>query len=440
MSLVLTWISEGPWHSVCRLCCRAWATKLAANAHRCHPSLPYSVVASERNAGLLDWLLSQGVPWSSKHVLCFCVRHKQFDSFCWILRHVPRAAAPLSLPDRICVTRSLARAGPHALETFRGLDDADPVIQQMKGLFLWTPHLLHWVVQRFGVHPECLVMLDHCIALCGAWDVESLHLACQYGTIDVVRFLILHPRADITKGLPLFTRALQGCARRRTLGGSTALWQLVKQLAPDDVLLPLEVLPVAIKEGQMWLVQCFLSDPQCPTQRSGPEIEAIATSVVRLNRCDADIIHLLQELERLGLLWNTPSVLFAAVDCPATPTVLQWMLQNGSGWWNVETDTLLLRCILAGCHRSVEVLVTHIGPSLSTHNTLFTRTAAELGDLALLKYLRQCGCEWDHQCLHMALNNEHMHVARWALTNGCPILSSHNERENELRASLMRLV
>ena len=442
-NLILTWISEGPWHSVCRLCCRSWATKLAANAHRCHPSLPYSVVAAEQNEALLGWLLTHRVPWSSKHIMCFCVRHKQFDPFCWILRYVPRAAATLSLPDRICVTRSLACAGPNALETFQALDDVDPIIKQMKGLFVWTPHLLHWVVQRFGsgcLHPQCLAVLDHCIALCGGWDVESLYVACQYGEIDVIDFLIHHPQAHFSKSLSLFTRALQGCARRRTLGGSTALWELMKRLAPDDVAFPLEVLPIAIKDGQTWLVRCVLSDPQCPIQQSGPEIEATAISVVRFCQGDADIIYLLQELERLGLSWNTPGVLFAAVDRPVTPTVLRWMLQNGSGWWNVETDMLLLRCILAGCNESVQLVVTHVGPSLNVHNTLFTTTAAELGNLALLKYLRQCGCEWDHHCLHMALNNDHMCVARWALSNGCPILSDHNNREDELRTTLMRLV
>jgi hypothetical protein len=444
MGYVLTWIAEGPWHSVCRLCCRSWATRLPSIVPSQHPSMPYCVAVSEQNEDLLHWLVSQCVPWSSKHIMSFCLGQKSFDSICWMLQCVPRANT-LDMVERHYITQCLVRAGPGALDVFRGLDTTtDHIARQMKELFVWTPSLLSWVVRQFGsgvLHAQCLIVLDHCIPLCGGWNIEALYEACQYGEPDVVHFMIHHPQANFEKSLFIFTRALYGCVRRRRLGGSSALWHLVKHLSPDaSGPLPLDVLPIAVQEYQWWFVDSFLADPQCPQAWSTHDIDAVAIAAVRLRRCDADIIRILQRLDLSGVSWHCPNVLFAAVDRPVTATLLQWLLRSDMGWGGVDSDMLLLRCILAGCHKSISSVVAYIGSSLNVQNTLFTTTAAELGDLALLKYLRRRGCVWDHHCLQMALHNNHMRVARWALTNGCPILAQFDAREEELRARLTRMV
>ena len=446
MKFILTWIRGGSWHTVCRLCCRAWAHFLTPVPLQ-RPFGPFEEALLACNLHTLQWLFAQGVPWSCEAALSACTFQGRLDALRWTVQHAPVCVRSLTYNDRFRITRNLIRAAPHHLEAWHAAIKEDPVVA---AIFGWSTAMLVFAVRLHGsgafYHADLWrTYLERCMGLCGGWAVQALHAAIRYAELDVVQFLMLHPTADPTVvwgNSYTFSVALYNCAMRKQRDGPR-MWELVIGLAPDGMELPWSALEAAVHECQLWFVRAFLADPRCPGQRSGPGPDGVAVAVVRLSKPDAVVIELLHAIAAAGIDWDTEEVLEAVLDRPKKHTLLQWMLQNGrGGQWNLfRPDMVLLRCILVGCAWNLRALLPHVSATIDKSDPVYTTSAAEMGSLDVLQCLREWEYQWDHQCLQMALTNNHLEVAKWALTQGCPILTRPiapgTGDEEQLRATLM---
>jgi len=65
--------------------------------------------------------------------------------------------------------------------------------------------------------------------------------------------------------------------------------------------------------------------------------------------------------------------------------------------------------------------------------------AAEVGNLEILKWARENGCEWTDKVCTRAMKGQHFEVLQWARANGCPWFKIHFGRFlEEERLRLLR--
>jgi hypothetical protein len=442
---VLSWLRGGSWHTVCRLCCRLWLRALPPVPHQ-HPSSPYDTVIQERDTHTLHWLLQQHVPWTTQRAFSVGARNGRVDLLHWVKQHMPACSTTLTITNRVNITKEFIRSGPSVLIREYEQIRMDPIaVNSVCPIFLWTSSVLSFAVRMYGfgkLHTnDWAVSLELCMTLCGGWTVEALYIGLRFAEVPVVKFLLNHPNADplaVRGNEVVFFQALHQCAVRDKVP-SHFLWELIITMAPDGVEMPWSALKMAVTHFQLWFFRAFLADQHCPVQRSGVGPETVAMAVLRLRHPDAVLIGLLMELDGAGVQWKTEAVLFAALDFQITHTLLEWLLINGIELI-VHPSLVLLRCIITGCVSNLCVLIAHMGIYDPT-NALYTTTAAENGHLEVLQYLRKCGYDWDCRGLTMALENNHLSLAHWALSNACPILQtpSTTEKESELRQTLLQL-
>ena len=440
MKFILTWIRGGPWHTVCRLCCRSW-TQFLTPVPLQRPFGPFEEAVLACNLHTLQWLLTQGVPWSCEAALSACTFQGRLDALRWTVQHAPVCVRSLSHNERIRITRNLLRAGPLKLGEWHAAIRSDTTVA---AILCFTPVVLAFAVRLYGTGKlydaeSWQSHMELCIDLCGGWAIEALYAAVRHAEVAVVEFFLLHPDAVFQGRSGPFITALSHCVLRKQPDGPK-VWDLILGMAPDHAELPWCVLETAVRQGQFWPVHAFLADPRCPEQRSGPGPDGVVMAVVQLAKPDAVVIELLQVMAAAGIRWDTEDVWYAAVDRPVKPTLLQWMLQNG-GEDLPEPTMVLLRCILAGCAENLRTLLPYLVGTVDRSNPMYTMAAAEMGFLDVLQCLRESEYHWDHKCLHMALTNNHTATAKWALTHGCPILTRPitpgTGDEEELRATLM---
>jgi hypothetical protein len=123
---------------------------------------------------------------------------------------------------------------------------------------------------------------------------------------------------------------------------------------------------------------------------------------------------------------------------------IKWIIRRSAATTDDATkEELFLFSIHAGRRDVMEFLYEHHhgGGLPPTGNLrLYTRTAAEMGFLDVLRCLRMWGCAWDHTTIENALMNEHIAVARWAVENGCPLTSATSAISTSEEVYLRRLI
>lgn len=103
----------------------------------------------------------------------------------------------------------------------------------------------------------------------------------------------------------------------------------------------------------------------------------------------------------------------------APAEVVRWIVGRNTP---ESAETAFLLAIQAGRLDVLDDLYARYG-GIASDCILYTRTAAELRDPAVLARLREWGCEWDHTVVHTALMNGRLAVAQWAGEHGCPMTS-----------------
>ena len=111
---------------------------------------------------------------------------------------------------------------------------------------------------------------------------------------------------------------------------------------------------------------------------------------------------------------------------------LRWTLRHRAVAGLPDTHGLVLRAVMAGRLETVRCLLEHVFPGFADvrGDPIYALTAAEMGFLAVLQYLRESHqCAWDHRIVWYSLTNHHVDVARWAILTGCPLVPPSEDQD-----------